>query len=172
MHIPPRAAREMAKALLPVLCTLHFLLPDPPAALLMRGRRCETYLLTSRPLRCFHPPHFSRSSCMVLYRHVRCWLFPAEGCVFCLSFQSCWGGGAQGSRTLPDTWRDSSVQKEPVFTHYSPSNPISFDYLKAKNCNRKRVRYVFLDRALIWEYFLRCYLQLLLCFLDQCPLPG
>lgn len=183
VHIPPHAARgavwpryQMAKALLPVMCTLHILLPDPPAAPLVRGRRCETYLLPSRPLRCFHPPHFSRPSCMVLYRHVRCWLFPAESCVFCLSSQSCWGGGAQGSRTMPDTWRDGSVQKEPVSTHYGPSNPIStdtcFDYLKAKICSRKPVRYVFLDRALIWEYFLRCYLQLPLCFLDQCPLPG
>lgn len=86
--------------------------------------------------------------------------------MFCLSFQSCLGGGAQGSRTqLPDTWRGSSVQKDPVFTHYGPSNPINtadcFDYLKAKHCSRKPARYVFLDGMLIWEYFLKgatyCY---------------
>lgn len=183
VHIPPQAARgavwpwyQMAKAMLPVPRTLQILLPHPLAACESKG--VWHLSLASRPLTFFtHPIPPDHPAWSSISRWVSCCLFPAEGCVFCLSFQSCWEGGSQGSRTLlPDIWRGSSVQKKPVFTHYGPSNPVStaacFDYLKAKNCSRKPVRYVFLDRGLIWEYFLRFYLLLPLYFLDQCPLPG
>lgn len=88
VHIPPQAARGGSSlALVPtrrlkpccLLCTCIFYFLTLLLLCSWEEGGVWDLSLTSRPLSCFHPPHSSRPSCMVFYKHlnkmlvISCW---------------------------------------------------------------------------------------------------